>query len=257
MKRPAVLLVLAVTTLLAPVAVTGPAHAKVSGPNGQILFLRSDPTIDLPPNVYIANPDGAHEQLLPQPAGLAYWSPDGSQILLGVCCPFRPATINADGSSFKVLDVPGLPPDTDVGCRAWSPDSTRLLCQVITFGGDPSINGIYTIRSSDGGDLTRLTVSPYPPQGEFGGGDIPGDYSPDGSQFVFMRAKPGSDPNARHQRGALFVENSDGTGLRQITPYGLPNSHDDAAESWSPDGSEILFASAHGALFVVHPDGTG
>jgi WD40-like Beta Propeller Repeat len=257
MKRPAVLLVLAVTTLLAPVAVTGPAHAKVSGPNGQILFLRSDPTIDLPPNVYIANPDGAHEQLLPQPAGLAYWSPDGSQILLGVCCPFRPATINADGSSFKLLDVPGLPPDTDVGCRAWSPDSTRLLCQVITFGGDPSINGIYTIRSSDGGDLTRLTVSPYPPQGEFGGGDIPGDYSPDGSQFVFMRAKPGSDPNARHQRGALFVENSDGTGLRQITPYGLPNSHDDAAESWSPDGSEILFAGAHGSLFVVHPDGTG
>jgi len=55
--------------------------------------------------------------------------------------------------------------------------------------GDPSLNGIYTIRAFDGGDLTRLTVSPYPPQGDFGGGDIPGDYSPDGSQFVFMRAK--------------------------------------------------------------------
>jgi Tol biopolymer transport system component len=106
-------------------------------------------------------------------------------------------------------------------------------------------------------DLTRLTVSPYPPEGEFGGGDIPGDYSPDGSQFVFMRAKPGADPNARHQRGALFVENADGTGLRQITPYGLPNSHDNADESWSPDGSAILFASEHGSLFVVHPDGTG
>jgi Tol biopolymer transport system component len=144
-----------------------------------------------------------------------------------------------------------------MNCRAWSPDSTRLLCQVIRFGGDTSLNGIYTIRSSDGGDLTRLTVSPYPPQGEFGGGDIPGDYSPDGSQFVFMRAKPGADPNARHQRGALFVENADGTGLRQITPYGLPNSHDNADESWSPDGSAILFASEHGLLFVVHPDGTG
>jgi Tol biopolymer transport system component len=72
-----------------------------------------------------------------------------------------------------------------------------------------------------------------------------------------MRAKPGADPNARHQRGALFVESADGTGLRQITPYGQANSHDDAAESWSPDGNEILFASAHGSLFVVHPDGGG
>lgn len=257
MKRPTVLLVLAVTTLLVPVAITGLAQAKVPGPNGQILFLRFDPTADFP-HVFIANPDGTQEhQLLPQPAGLAYWSPDGNQILLGVCCPFRPATINADGSGFKLLDVPELPPDADMGCRAWSPDSSRLLCQVIRFEGDTSLNGIYTIRSSDGGDLTRLTVSPYPPRGEFGGGDIPGDYSPDGSQFVFMRAKPGSDPNARHQRGALFVENSDGTGLRQITPYGLPNSHDNAAESWSPDASEILFAGAHGSLFVVHPDGTG
>jgi Tol biopolymer transport system component len=72
-----------------------------------------------------------------------------------------------------------------------------------------------------------------------------------------MRAKSGSDPNARHQRGALFVENADRTGLRQITAYGLSNSHDDAAESWSPDGSDILFASENGLLFVVHPGGSG
>jgi Tol biopolymer transport system component len=96
-----------------------------------------------------------------------------------------------------------------------------------------------------------------PSTGEFGGGDIPGDYSPDGTQFVFVRAKPGADPNARHQRGALFVENTDGTGLHRIVPFGLANSHDNAVARWSPDGSEILFASDHGLLFVVHPDGTG
>jgi hypothetical protein len=256
-KRPIVVVTVTALSVLLPLGLTGPAQAKVPGTNGQIVFLRYDPAID-DNHVFIANPDGTHEhQLLPQPAGLAYWSPDGSRIVLGVCCPFRPATINADGSGFKLLEVPELPSDADMGCRAWSPDSTRLLCQVQRFEGDHSLDGIYTIRSSDGGDLTRLTVNPYPPQGEFGGGDIPGDYSPDGSQFVFMRAKPGADPNARHQRGALFVGNADGTGLRQITPYGLPNSHDNAAESWSPDGSEILFAGAHGSLYVVHPDGTG
>ena len=125
------------------------------------------------------------------------------------------------------------------------------------------MDGVYTIRSSDGGGLTRLTTNPYPPEGEFGGGDIPGDYSPDGSQFVFMRAKPGAGPVPdRNQSGALFIENSDGTGLHQITPYGLANSHDNGVARWSPNGSEILFAGIHerfngGSLYVVHTDGTG
>jgi Tol biopolymer transport system component len=72
-----------------------------------------------------------------------------------------------------------------------------------------------------------------------------------------MRAKPGADPNARHQQGALFVANVDGSGLHQVTPYGLANSHDNGLARWSPDGRRIVFASAHGLLFVVHSDGTG
>lgn len=46
-----------------------------------------------------------------------------------------------------------------MGCRAWSPDATRLLCQAIRFEGDPSLNGMYTIRAADGRGLRRLT--PY------------------------------------------------------------------------------------------------
>jgi hypothetical protein len=253
--------------LLGLTAAAGAAQAKVPGPNGQIAFTRYDPTTG-EPHIFIANPDGthAHELSLPLPCDQAAWSADGNKIV--VTCfrpdaPARPATVNPDGSGFTLLDIPGLPQDMDMGCRAWSPDSTRLLCQAIRFGGGPSLNGIYTIRAFDGEDLTRLTVSPYPPQGDFGGGDIPGDYSPNGSQFVFMRAKPGAGPIPdRNQSGALFVENADGTGLHQITPYGLANSHDNATESWSPNGNEILFAGVHGpfsgaGLYVVHTDGTG
>jgi WD40 repeat protein len=242
-------------------AMASPAGAKAPGPNGQIAFSRPDPATG-EPRVFIANPDGTHQHqlLLPVPGDGPVWSPDGGKLLVAVFRPegsVRPATVNADGSGFTVLDVPQLPKDMDMGCRAWSPDATRLLCQAIRFGGDPSLNGIYTIRASDGGDLRRLTVNPYPPQGEFGGGDIPGDFSPDGSQFVFMRAKPGADPNARHQQGALFVAHTDGTGLRQLTPYGLANSHDNGLAHWSPDGREVLFASAQGSLFTVRPDGLG
>jgi hypothetical protein len=260
MRRVSRLLVALALVALAT-ATASPAGAKAPGPNGQIAFSRPDPVTG-EPRIFIANPDGTHEHqlLLPVPGDGPVWSPDGGKLLAAVFRPevsVRPATVNADGSGFTVLDVPQLPPDMDMGCRAWSPDATRLLCQAIRFGGDPSLNGIYTIRASDGGGLTRLTVNPYPPEGEFGGGDIPGDFSPDGSQFVFMRAKPGADPNARHQQGALFVENTDGTGLRQLTPYGLANSHDNGLAHWSPDGREILFASAQGSLFTVRPDGAG
>jgi len=255
-KRLAALLTVGLMSLLGLVSVTGQAQAKVAGPNGQIAFGRDDGQI------FIINPDGTneHELTLPYPAINPVWSPDGSKLLLNVFAPnlpVRPVTVDPDGSDLNLLTVPQAPSDMDIVCRAWSPDGTRLLCQGQIFEGDHSLDGIYTIRASDGGDLTRLTVNPYPPTGEFGGGDLPGDYSLDGARFVFMRAKPGADPNARHQRGALFVANTDGTGLRQITPYGLANSHDDGIPRWSPDGTEILFAGAHGSLFVVHPDGTG
>jgi Tol biopolymer transport system component len=241
-----------------------PAAAKYPGTNGQVAFTRFDQSGDS--HVFVANPDGSGaKQLPPDSAGLSFWSPNGGQILLAICCPSgppRPAIINADGTGFTLLTVPNLPADGAVICRAWSPDAVALLCQ---FQGDTdhSLDGIYTIRASDGAVLKRLTVNPYPPAGNFGGGDIPGDFSPAGNQFVFMRAKPGAGPVPdRNQSGALFVENTDGTRLHQITPYGLANSHDNATESWSPDGSEILFAGIHerfngGSLYVVHTDGTG
>jgi Tol biopolymer transport system component len=251
---------LALTTLAT--AMASPAGAEVPGPNGQIAFSRPDPATG-EPRIFIANPDGTHQHQLqlPLPADVPIWSPSGSKLLVTVFRPeasLRPATVKPDGSGFTVLKVPQLPQDMDMLCKAWSPHATRLLCQAIRFGGDPSLNGIYTIRTVDGGGLRRLTVNPYPPRGDFGGGDIPGDFSPDGTRFVFMRAKPGAGPVPdRNQTGALFVANADGTGLRQLTPYGLANSHDNGLAHWSPNGTRILFASAHGSLFTVRPDGAG
>lgn len=251
--------------VMAVAVVAVPAVAKVPGTNGQIAFTRYDFAAETS-HVFVANPDGTHEhQLPPDDADGAAWSPDGNRILLNICCPTgppRPAIINADGAGFNLLDIPDLPPEGDVTCRAWSPDGTQLLCQFMSAA-DHSLDGIYTIRVSDGAVLRRLTVNPFPPMGDFGGGDIPGDYSPDGTRFVFMRAKPGAGPVPdRNQSGALFVANVDGTRLHQITPYGLANSHDNGVARWSPDGTEILFAAVHSrfrsaSLYVVHPDGSG
>jgi Tol biopolymer transport system component len=93
-------------------------------------------------------------------------------------------------------------------------------------------------------------------QGTCGGGDRVGSYSPDGSRFVFNRVKCGSGPAPdRNERGALFVADADGSYLRQLTPYGLPWTHDGDVARWSPDGSRILFGGAKGNLFTIRPDG--
>ena len=132
----------------------------------------------------------------------------------------------------------------DMDCPVWSLDQSPILCG---FGGDQP--GVFSVNASDGGDPVRLTTNPY------SNVDQPTDISPDGTQFVFVRFKPGPNDRARHS--ALFVENVDGTGLRQITPYGLTHAHDFPWAAWSPDGQKIISATTQGLLFTVQPDGSG
>jgi Tol biopolymer transport system component len=221
------------------------AQAKVPGPNGRIAFSRyvqDDNTV-----TYTVNPDGSHmQQLFPGFSGGPRWSPDGSQVSLLAPCTdgeenCAATIVDPDTGTFRQFKRPD--PDLETNCTGWSPDGTRLLCD--SFGvTDPSRNGIYTILASDGRGLSRITSNP-------GGEDIPGDYAPDGKRLVFSRTDPSRPTNANV---ALFVVNVDRTGLRRITPWGLPFWED--AGRWSPDGSTILFDDQR-SLFVVHPDGSG
>jgi Tol biopolymer transport system component len=227
--------------------ISGPAQAKVRGPDGQIVFGRFDPALNDEVS-FTVNPDGTHlHQLFPGASEAPHWSPDGSQIALLACldppvCDTAAVIVNPATGKFRGLTMPD--PDIETPCPLWSPDATRLACE--GFGvSDPGLNGIYTIRTSDGRGLTRITSNP-------GGDDSPADYSPDGSRLVFLRIDPGRPANAA---GALFVINLDGTGLHRITPWGLPGS--EATGSWSPNGRSILFGDGNGSLYVVHPDGTG
>jgi Tol biopolymer transport system component len=222
--------------------VGGPAQAKVSGSNGRIAFARFDPTID-DDHTYTMNPDGSNVQpLFPAFGSISpHWSPDGTQVaVVSGFGTFNPNTviINPDTSDYRVLPSQGFPVQTF--CSLWSPEATHFACA----GGseDPTLNGVYTIRSSDGGGLTRITNAE-------GANDIPIDYSPDGTQIVFGRVGP---EDRCTKRSALYVVNVDGSGLRRITPWGFCDDNG----SWSPDGSEIAFEHS-GSIFVVHPDGSG
>ncbi len=264
-----------------------PAGATVSATNGKIAFGFGD--------VFTINPDGTqvHQLGVPRSTGCTSWSPDSSKILCNVFSENgpQPATANPDGSDFTFLNQ-DLP--LDLFCLNWSPDGSRLLCHSEGIP-NPADAGLYTVRSSDAGDLVRVTATlPY-------GFDIGYGYSPDGSRILYAQfanghgtlfsVKPdGSDPVQLSPPGlsiidldffdqvgadwspdssrvtfaasksghvsALFVVNADGTGLRQITPSALGA----LSAQWSPNGDLIAFTSGCCALheaWVVHPDGTG
>jgi Tol biopolymer transport system component len=257
-------------TSLGLVSVTGPAQAVVPGTNGQIVFetlIPNQPDDMTLANVFTANPDGSHALQVPlpyQPEVFSFpvWSPNGTRLLLshvfrldssGNCClPFRPAIVTPDGSGFTLLEMPYAPFDMD--CPVWSLDQTRILCG---FGGDHP--GVFSVRASDGGDPIRLTTNPYGTSDQEAQ-DLPTDVSPDGTRFVFIRFKPGPQQGQRPfaaKQAALFVENIDGTGLRQITPFGVTHPHDFPWADWSPDGKKIIAATTEGGLFTVQPDGAG
>jgi Tol biopolymer transport system component len=244
----------ALTALVALVALSAtPASANPRGENGQIAFARFDPLLD-DTTIHTINPDGSHErQVLALPGACPRWSPDGSRI---VTCGVPPhgaaAIINPDDGSYRALPMPD-PDHLFTACPLMSPDGARLACE--GFGEDrfenptdPGLNGIYTIRSSDGGGLERMTANP-------GGDDLPGDYSPNGKRLVFARFGHPTDPDG------LYTVKVDGTALRQITPAGTILGPDSGG-NWSPQGNRIVFARRTTAdmrttLWVVHADGSG
>ncbi len=54
----------------------------------------------------------------------------------------------------------------------------------------------------------------------------------------------------------MFVARVDGSHLRRITPWGLPNSHDNGVESWGDGGRAIAFGTEDGHIATIAPDGS-
>ena len=219
------------------------ASATPRSTNGEIAFARFNSSLG-DTQVYVVNPDGSGQRLVQgatETGECPHWSPDGSGIATcGDPTGGASRIINPDDLSFRIVPNPD-PANLFLPCGEWARNAARLVCE--GFGlTDPSLNGMYTVRSYDGGSLVRVTTAP-------GGDDIPGDTSPDGSRIVFDRST----------LDALFVVNTNGTGLKQITPAGFNLS---SFGSWSPSGNEIVFSrhvtsDVHSSIWVVHANGTG
>jgi Tol biopolymer transport system component len=152
------------------------------------------------------------------------------------------------------------------GDPAWSPDGTRMAIDA-DWGDHPAMQGIWTIPSIDADGVTiddAQRVTAIPPGMEF---DSEPQYSPDGQWIAFTRFRSCQFTGHGHQafnahncKSGIFKVRTDGSALKQLTPWGLETS----APDWSPDGTKIVFDSCdsgrHGCkgdVWVMNADGSG
>jgi Tol biopolymer transport system component len=242
MRKPILLVFLAAAIA---VVIATPAAAKPRGGNGKIVT-NSDNLVTGAEQVYTVDPDGTDRHLVADNSEVGGWSHDGSRISLFSQLELGEQLFNVDNGSVVDLGLPAdLYPSLLLFCGVWSPDDSRLACE--GFGQtDPSLNGVYTLRSSDGGDLQRVTSDPN-------GDDCPSDYSPSGNRLVITRAN-----DTTYEIDTVKL---DGSGLTRITPDGMDFNFCNG--SWSPQGNQIVFSAHvpngdyHSSVWVVHLDGTG
>jgi Tol biopolymer transport system component len=219
----------ALTAALVACAATA-AHATVPGKNGSIVFNRKVAGHE---QVFTMRSDGSHlkqlTHLQDSDASDPSWSPSGKQIAFARDYELgKPGehldiyTMNADGSGLHAMGLKGLN-----GGPTWMPDGKRILFLhapglwvIAATGGTPHLLGIR-------GDSTDPVVSP------------------DGKSVVLVRYKGNSS--------ALFVARLAGTSAKRITPWSL---HAQPKLDWSPDGTRILFTNGNG-VYTIQPDGAG
>jgi len=141
--------------------------------------------------------------------------------------------MDADGTN--VRRVTTLPAEAiyDSAPR-FSPDGRRIVfTRYIT---DPGRSALFTV-GVDGGGLKRLTP--------WGNGANDADFSPDGNKLVF-EAYP-----TKRSHGEIYTVDANGKRLTNITDN--RNRGGSADPVWSPNGTKILFKSAHaeGAAFGI------
>src|SRR5207245_6158575 len=167
------------------------------------------------------------------------WSPDGKHIVFARCSNAAGChiwTIAADGSALKKLPsaCPAQGP-CDENSPSYSPDGRKIAFAFAYGPVDEKLDQIkfaqLYVMNADGTSPHAVTSF-----AAFSGDASMGVWSPDGKQLLFERGtnKAGKPPSSR----ALFVINTDGSGLRQLTPWPL---HAGGVPGWSAAANLIVF----------------
>jgi TolB protein len=214
--------------------------------------------------VFLVHIDGSGDhaiaQQLPGRVDHPDFSRDGSQLvfdqLTSEDVPDQIYIANADGSNIRHI-APCKPPEClDHWEASWSPDGKQLAISTaqgkLTATG-PTRFGLAIV------DVASQQVRPIVDNPATAGQDHFARWSPDRKHLVFWRERPQSDGSVQT---AIFIVDSDGSGLRQLTPWSMVAGDPD----WAPHGSLIVFdthplldfsEAAESELYTMRPDGSG
>lgn len=221
-------------------------HRKLE--NGDIAFGRFDPALD-GLSLWVAESDGSHQRRLTEDqANFSDWAPDGSRIAFDFVddTGVHIATIDPDGRGRTALTSASGVQESP----KWSPDGESIAYDGFPFPFDEANFAISIwVMDADGSDPRQLTS---------GALDVEPVFSPDGTRIAFGRIS-GDSPDG--QLEAIYVINSDGTGLHEVVAPRAGLEHPD----WSPDGRLITFniapespsAADSGSVLAVRQDGSG
>jgi TolB protein len=137
---------------------------------------------------------------------------------------------------------------------AWSPDGSRIAFSIKQGAPDCQLSdyNIYTV-DPDGGNRKKLTEG-------CGGMNTGAEWSPDGSQIVFVsrRSSP-QDIKPSERDIEIWVMDADGSNQTRLTYHG----ENDTGPKWAPRGDKIYFArwrqlgaGGTSSLWQMNPDGT-
>jgi Tol biopolymer transport system component len=241
--------------VVAAVAATA-SRATTSGPNGLIAYAQE---VRGRYQLFTIRPDETQNTQVTHLKGGAFgpdWSPDGKLIAFTYETP--PANgsvglISARGKGFREVTPTAPEPQPKHvwnGNPAFSPDGKSI---VFVRNQGPADSGIWMMRR-DGSGLRRVTRNPF--VRNWDGGDVAPSVSPDGRRIAFVRIEKAE------KLQALFVVRTNGTGLRQVTPYSLEVA---IKVDWSPDGKLLVLTTnadwvrphESANLVVIRPDGSG
>jgi TolB protein len=164
----------------------------------------------------------------------ARYSPDGKYIAFSADAEPGEAALNLYKTSAEGGKVEQL---TTAAYRsfygAWSPDSQQLVffSRRDTRGEQDELY----IMNIDEPDSLAKRISTYPEN------DFCPHWSADGSRLVFSRSIPDDRPE-------LFISNTDGTGVRQLT---FTPQLGETQAVWSPDGKSIAYAGYRNGSYQI------
>jgi len=212
-------------------------------PDGSQIAFMSDRSGN--PDIYVMNADGSNvRQLTEHPANDIWpeWSPDGTRIAFPSRRDgnFEIYVIDGDGTNLQRLtNTPG-----HEDFPTWSPDSTQILFSRIE-GND----GTFVMNADGSNERRLLDFRVFEPA-----------WSPDGTRIAFGSDHEGfraiyvmPAPGPQAQMDADGVEQ----GSRSLQKLSTSRAGENCP-SWSPDGTQIAFASWHdgdGEIYVMPAPG--